>query len=532
MATRPYFSPGEARKIVRAHARNGRDQSLTRARNIRLRLSVALALAGALIATPVAGSAAGGSAPAAIGHQAERSLAQASCNSSSGAGIPAPQGLLTGIDGLHAAWYGQSGYPTLCPGDRSTAVVAFLNTGSIGWISGAAGQTAYLGTWDPEPGQDLPSPLGGDGTHGSPNTGWPAYNRTALQPAAYVGPGQVAWFQFTIQAPRTPGTYRLALRPLVEGTQWLEDYGVFWYVTVVAATARLPAPVLPQAPNCPVLPGDNILNTDISALPVHARSATWLASMGAGSARLHNDFGPYPYGYQIQFVGNDRPTVSIVFAYRDESDPGPYPLGPDTPIEPFPDRHAFLVNKDTCTLYEISDVMWNGGRPTAGSGAIFDLRSNALRPPGWTSADAAGLPMVPLLVRYEEMQAGAIDHAIRFAVQRTDRSYLWPARHQAGIAADPSLPPMGARFRLKGSFDLSLFSPQAQVILRAMQRYGLILSDNTNGRDWFFQGVTDPRWPDSLTAELFTVPTSQFEAIDESSLTADPDSGAARRSTP
>lgn len=299
---------------------------------------------------------------------------------------------------------------------------------------------------------------------------------------------------------------------------------------VPVPTAVLLSPTLPQAPNCPVLPGDNVLNTDISTLPLHPKGASWLATMGAGVARLHADFGPYPYGYQVQFVGNDHQTVAIAFRY--ESDPGPYPLGADTPIEPFPDRHAFLVNRDTCILYEIYDVNWNAGQPTAGSGAIFDLRSNALRPADWTSADAAGLPMVPLLVRYDEVQAGAIKHAIRFAVRRTDRSYLWPARHQAGAARDPSLPPMGARFRLKATFEISRFSTQAQVILRAMQHYGLILADNTNGTDWFFQGLSDQRWADSLTAELKTVPTSQFEAVDESSLMIDPDSGAARRTLP
>jgi hypothetical protein len=157
--------------------------------------------------------------------------APTSCISTVGPGMPPPSGLTTGIDGLHAAWYGQSGYMTLCPGTRATAVVAYLNTGSIGWVAGAPGQTALLGTWDPVPGQDQPSVLGGDGTNGSPNTGWPSYNRPAAQPASYVGPGQVAWFQFTVQAPMTPGTYRLALRPLIEGVQWLEDYGVFWYVT-------------------------------------------------------------------------------------------------------------------------------------------------------------------------------------------------------------------------------------------------------------------------------------------------------------
>jgi hypothetical protein len=136
------------------------------------------------------------------------------------------------MPGLHAAWYGQSGYPTLCAGQRSTAVVAFFNSGSQGWVSGRMGEVAYLGTWGPEPGQDRASPLGGDGQFGSPDTGWPRYDRIAVQPAPYVGPGQVAWFQFTIQAPTTPGVYRLYLRPLIEGAAWLEDYGVFWVVVV------------------------------------------------------------------------------------------------------------------------------------------------------------------------------------------------------------------------------------------------------------------------------------------------------------
>ena len=150
--------------------------------------------------------------------------------------------------GLHASWYGQSGYPTLCVGQRSTATVAFYNSGSIGWVSGRMGEVAYLGTWGPEPGQDRATPLGGDGQLGSPNTGWPRYNRIAVQPAQYVGPGQVAWFQFTIQAPTTPGTYRLYLRPLIEGASWLEDYGVFWLVTVRKSDIRadaLPSPVEP-----------------------------------------------------------------------------------------------------------------------------------------------------------------------------------------------------------------------------------------------------------------------------------------------
>jgi len=154
------------------------------------------------------------------------------CTSSVGPGIPPPAGLPSGQSGFHASWYGQSGYPTLCAGERSTATVAYYNSGSRGWVSGRMGEVAYLGTWSPVPGQDQPTSLGGDGQLGSPNTGWPRYNRVAIQPADYVGPNQVAWFQFTIQAPPAPGTYRLYIRPLIEGAQWMEDYGVYWYVTV------------------------------------------------------------------------------------------------------------------------------------------------------------------------------------------------------------------------------------------------------------------------------------------------------------
>ena len=155
----------------------------------------------------------------------------AACGST-GPGIAPPAVVPSGIAGRHAAWYGQSGYPTLCPGQRSTATVAFYNSGSMGWVRGRMGEVAYLGTWGPEPGQDSPTALGGDGQLGTPNTGWPRFNRIAIQPADYVGPGQVAWFQFTIAAPPSPGTYKLYLRPLIEGASWLEDYGVFWVVTV------------------------------------------------------------------------------------------------------------------------------------------------------------------------------------------------------------------------------------------------------------------------------------------------------------
>jgi len=187
-----------------------------------------------LLAVTLWGSAAFLFAPATVARAAEPA---ASCTSSVGPGIPPPTSLPSGIPGFHAAWYGQSGYPTLCPGERSTAVVAYYNSGSAGWVRGRMGEMAFLGTSDPSPGQDQASALGGDGQLGSPATGWPRYNRVAAQPADYVGPGQVAWFQFTIQAPQTPGTYKLYIRPLIEGATWMEDYGVFWQVTVKQSDA-------------------------------------------------------------------------------------------------------------------------------------------------------------------------------------------------------------------------------------------------------------------------------------------------------
>jgi len=172
--------------------------------------------------------------------RAAAATAAATCAGSTGPGIPHPASVPSGIPGFHAAWYGQSGYSQLCPGDRSTATVAYYNSGTQGWVQGKMGEVAYLGTWDPEPGQDRASPFGGDGANGSPNTSWPRYNRIAEQPALWVGPNQVAWFQFTIQAPTTPGYYRLYLRPLIEGATWMEDYGVYWLLTVLNPDGSLP----------------------------------------------------------------------------------------------------------------------------------------------------------------------------------------------------------------------------------------------------------------------------------------------------
>ncbi|HEV7886395.1 MAG TPA: hypothetical protein VGO92_02475 [Acidimicrobiales bacterium] len=282
----------------------------------------------------------------------------------------------------------------------------------------------------------------------------------------------------------------------------------------------------PAVGGCPMYPADNVWNTDVSLLPVHQRSGAWTASMGSATARLHPDFGG-PYGIPYTVVDSSHATTSVAFQWPDESDAGPYPFGPDTPIEGGSDRHALMVDRDACRLYELYDARYAPAGSTAGSGAVWDLRSNALRPAGWTSADAAGLPLTAGLLRRDEVAAGFVGHAIRFTASRTDRSYLWPARHQAGAAADPDLPPMGARFRLRSSFDLSRFGRDAQVVLRAMQRYGMLLADN--GSNWYFTGATDPGWSDQMISDLKTVPASAFEAVDESSLMISPDSGRARQ---
>lgn len=298
--------------------------------------------------------------------------------------------------------------------------------------------------------------------------------------------------------------------------------------------ARAGTPV-PGASSCPMFPADNVWNADISGLPVDSHSAAWMASMNAATTNLHPDFGPSgdpnnPYGMPYTVVAPGHQFVSVAFQYADESDPGPYPFGPDTPIEggssSTGDRHAIMVDPSTCTLYELYDAMYSQNGSTAGSGAIWSLRSDALRPVGWTSADAAGLPILPGLLRYDEVAAGSVTHAIRVTASSTDTSFIWPARHEAGARSDPSLPPMGARFRLRASYDISGYSPQAQVVLRAMQHYGLILADN--GSNWYFGGTADSSWPLSLVDEFKQVPASAFEAVDESSLMVSPDSGQVR----
>jgi hypothetical protein len=293
---------------------------------------------------------------------------------------------------------------------------------------------------------------------------------------------------------------------------------------VLTATVAPPAPAVPvPTTSCSLFPADNVWHMDVSKLPRHPRSDEWKRAMHARSTFLHPDFGPPSYGIPYDVVTSAHADVTVDFGYADESDAGPYPFGPDIAIEGGSDRHAIMVDADTCTLYELFGARWNGGAPTAGSGAVFDLTSNALRPAGWTSADAAGLPIFAGLLRRDEIVAGEVDHAIRVTAACTHDRYLWPARHKAGTS-DRRCPPMGARFRLKAGFDGSGFSADARVVIRAMKRYGLIVADN--GSDWYFQGTVDPDWPISLVDELKDIPARAFVAVDERGCKVAPDSGA------
>jgi hypothetical protein len=293
-------------------------------------------------------------------------------------------------------------------------------------------------------------------------------------------------------------------------------------VVAAVAPALTACTPIPGAPGCSLLPDNNVWHADISKLPVNAHSAAWLASSGAGSVRLHPDFGG-PYGIPFTTVAGNHAKVAVRFDYADESDRVGYPLGSDTRIEPGSDAHALIVDRDTCKLYETYATARSGNTWTAGSGAVYDLRSDALRPNGWTSADAAGLPILPGLLRYDEVAAGKVDHAVRFTVARSDRSHLWPARHDTGSARDVNLPPMGARFRLKASYPLTGLRADTIAVLTAFKKYGLIVADN--GSNWFFTGAQDNRWSNDMLDQLKRVPASAFEAIDESRLQAAANSG-------
>jgi hypothetical protein len=314
-------------------------------------------------------------------------------------------------------------------------------------------------------------------------------------------------------------------------------------VATVAAPIYLPlvvtaAPGGPQIAGCDLFPADNIWNTAVDQLPLHPNSAAYIQTIGADLG-LHPDFGAgvwppgsnSPIGIPFVTVTSSQPLVDITFIwYGEESDPGPYPIPPDAPIEGGPDadgdRHVLVLERDNCLLYELYHAHPQpDGRWTAGSGAIFDLNSHAFRSAGWTSADAAGLPILPGLVRYDEVASGAIRHAVRFTAPQTQRAYVWPARHYASTLTDPAYPPMGLRLRLRADFDLTPFAPEVQVILRGLQQYGLILADN--GSSWFISGAPDERWNNDTLRQLRQVKGSDLEVVDVSGLMLDPDSGQA-----
>jgi len=296
----------------------------------------------------------------------------------------------------------------------------------------------------------------------------------------------------------------------------------------VLAYSALPAGSSPVrgAPRCELFPRDNPWNQRVDGLPLHSRSDAIVRSIGVDQG-LHADFGSgryegRPIGIPYTTVSKRQKRVRVSFEYADESDRGPYPIPRNAPIEggrsSDGDRHVIVVDRDRCKLYELfAAYPRSGGRSwRAGSGAIWSLKSNRLRPEGWTSADAAGLPILPGLARYEEARRGRIDHALRFTVSRSRRAYVYPARHFASSDDDPDLPAMGQRLRLKASFDISGYPRQSRIVLQALKEYGMIVADN--GSDWTISGAPSSGWDNDDLRALSDVEGSAFEVVDETAL--------------
>jgi hypothetical protein len=291
-------------------------------------------------------------------------------------------------------------------------------------------------------------------------------------------------------------------------------------VLVLASSAgAATAPRLPGASGCPLFPVSNVWNKRVDTLPVATNSDAIIGSIGVGVG-LHPDFGTvwdgHPNGIPYTIASKKTKRYRLTLLYASESDRGPYPIPANVKIEGGSDRHALIVDRDRCYLYELYALQKTTKGWRAGSGAIWNLRSNKLRPKGWTSADAAGLPILPGLVRYDEVARGHIDHALRFTVENTRNTYLYPARHQASDQTDPSLPPMGLRVRLRAGFDTSGFPRPVRIVLTALKRYGMIVADN--GANWYISGAPDPRWNDDLLHTLDRVTGADFEVVDSSRL--------------
>jgi hypothetical protein len=338
----------------------------------------------------------------------------------------------------------------------------------------------------------------------------------------------------------SPGVFRPTNSTMYlryKNTQGNADEQYRWglpdYIPVAGKFGTLDLPPL----GCSILPPDNVWSRRVDTLPLDARSDQYVSTIGQ-NATLHADFGSgvwppgsnSPIGIPFIEVYPDQPLVDIIYTdYGSESDPGPFPIPPGAPIEGGPDadgdRHVTVLDRGACKLYELFySFPQAGGAWSASSGASYDLTSNALRPDGWTSADAAGLPIFPGLITYDEVASGVIHHAIRFTAPQTRNAHVWPARHHASSLTGTNYPPMGQRFRLKAGFDISAYSPDVRVMLQAFKDYGLILADN--GSSWYISGAPDDRWNNDMLHEWDDIPGSAFEAVDVSSLMVDPNSGA------
>jgi hypothetical protein len=284
----------------------------------------------------------------------------------------------------------------------------------------------------------------------------------------------------------------------------------------------------PTIAGCPVFPASSPWNQKVDALPVAANSAQLIASIGVGGG-VHADFGNGLYNGSrigIPYVvvhAASTPKSHVTFEYADESDKGPYPIPQNVPVEGYPghadrgDRHVLIVDRDACKLYELSGMSKRNGTWSGWSGAIWNLRSNAVRPAGWTSADAAGLPILPGLARWDgDASTGAIKHALRFTAERTRRAYIYPARHYASSLTDPSLPPMGLRVRLKAGVNIATLPPQARIVAQALKTYGMILADN--GSNWYLGGAPSPKWSNVELHALGRLTGADFEVVDTSKL--------------
>lgn len=324
------------------------------------------------------------------------------------------------------------------------------------------------------------------------------------------------------------------ISPLANGSRW------FLVLFALVACGSAPsgsrgAGTAPTLSGCQLFPSDHVWNARIDHLPRHTNSIAYVTTIGA-TATVHPDFGSglwegAPIGIPYTTVAGVDGPVDVTFYYDDESDAGPYPIPDNAPVEGAPpggvaaggDRHVIVVDTDECVLYEVFDASREqDGSWTAGSGAVFNLSVYDLRPDGWTSADAAGLPILPGLVRYEEVAAGEIAHALRFTAPRTAARHVWPARHHASDHTGDEYPPLGQRFRLRADFDASGFSAEALVVVEALKRYGMMLADN--GSAWFISGVPDERWDNDALHDLKQIGGSDFEAVDVSALMVDPES--------